>query len=346
MTRRKTHEEFAKEIYDLVGNEYSICEGEEYQTTNTKIKIIHNKCNHVHLIRPNKFLSGRRCPKCSGKLRKDTEYYKLEVHDLVGNEYSVLGEYKDTKTKIQMKHNKCNHVYEVNPSAFLRGIGCPKCFGTPKKTTKQFKKEVYDLVKDEYKVLGTYTTALKRIKIRHETCKHEYHVKPNNFLSGYRCPLCSDKNNSKGIKIIKECLDRKSVYYKTEEKFPNCKNKNELPFDVYLKKNNLIVEFDGKQHFESVSHFGGMEEFLIRNTNDQIKNTYCIENSIPLIRIPYWEQDNIEYILDHVLGYFNIIHKHNVDDSLAHKYLVNHPDWSHEEYISEAPCNKKKLAVS
>ena len=39
--------------------------------------------------------------------------------------------------------------------------------------------------------------------------------------------------------------------------------------------------------------------------NDDIKNNYCQDNNIKLIRIPYWESDNIDKILDNIIKTFN-----------------------------------------
>ena len=57
---------------------------------------------------------------------------------------------------------------------------------------------------------------------------------------------------------------------------------------------NLVIEFDGIQHFYSFEHFGGKEKFILRHKHDLIKNKYCFENNIPLIRIPY----DADYTID------------------------------------------------
>ncbi len=84
----------------------------------------HAKCGFKYEVDPNTFLQGHRCPKCAGTMKKNTEQFKKEVCDLVGEEYTVLGEYKNSKTKIKIKHNKCGYEYEVTPNSFLRGRRC------------------------------------------------------------------------------------------------------------------------------------------------------------------------------------------------------------------------------
>lgn len=81
-------------------------------------------------------------------------------------------------------------------------------------------------------------------------------------------------------------------------------------FDFYLPDYNLMIEYDGEQHYMSVN-FGEnntklMEERLkIRQKNDQIKNNYCKANNINLLRIPYWERQNIEIIITSYLQRLN-----------------------------------------
>jgi very-short-patch-repair endonuclease len=70
-----------------------------------------------------------------------------------------------------------------------------------------------------------------------------------------------------------------------------------LKFDFYLPNYNLCIEYDGRQHFEPIDFFGGEKNFEIIKKRDKIKNEYCLNNNIHLIRIPYNEYKNINSIL-------------------------------------------------
>ena len=282
-THLKTQEEFEKEVEDLVGDEYSVLG--KYVNANIKIKMRHNcdKCNNYeYTVTPAKFLIGHRCPECSGNSLKTQEEFEKEVKDLVGDEYSVLGTYINSKTKIKMRHNcnECNnHKYEILPSEFLKGTRCPKCYGTHLKTHEDFEKEVKDLVGDEYSVLGKYIKSTTKIKIRHNCNKcnnHEYMVTPSKFLTGKRCPKC---NESKGEKAISKFLNKKSRKFKSQYRLKNCRSEYPLPFDIAIlndKKDIVgLIEYDGEQHFREVKRFGGKEGFLERKRNDEIKTSYC-----------------------------------------------------------------------
>lgn len=127
---------------------------------------------------------------------KTQEEFENEIKELVGDEYTVLGEYKNTDTKILICHNKCGHEYKVIPDSFLHGNRCPGCKRKTlseknKKSHKEFKKEALNILGDEYKVLGKYKEARKRILIQHKECEHKYSVRPSMILDGWgKCPIC------------------------------------------------------------------------------------------------------------------------------------------------------------
>lgn len=295
-----TTESFKEKVYELTKNEYEVLGN--YKNNYTKILIKHNKCDYEWYVTPHSFLSGHRCPKCAGLLFYTTESFKEKVKELSNDTYEVLGEYINNKTKIKIRHKICSYIWDVSPGQFLHKLCCPKCAKNIKRTTEQFKQEVYNLVGNEYEVLGEYKNRHKKILIKHNYCNHIYEVQPNHFLHGRRCPICS--KNSKGEFKIKKYLTENNFDFKEEYTFNDCKNKMPLQFDfiVYLNNNKFIlIEFDGLHHYEPIERFGGVKTLEYTQQNDQIKNDYCKQNNIPLLRIPYWEYNNIEQILKNYL---------------------------------------------
>jgi Zn ribbon nucleic-acid-binding protein len=308
--KKKTTEEFKKEVYELVGDEYQVL-GEYINNgsgkNGKKILMKHNKCGENIKIRANDFLSGNRCPICYGNIRKTTEEFKKEVHELVGDEYTVLGKYENNGSgkngkKILMKHNKCGHEWKARPNNFLTSNQrCPDCYGNIRKTTEEFKKEVYELVGDEYQVLGEYKNSGSKILIKHNSLEcnyNKYKVSPNNFLSGYRCPQC---NASKGEGIISDFLSNHNIKFESYYSSKEYKYKNKLIFDFYLYNKNIFIEYDGIQHFKPIEYFGGIEKFKIRRKRDSIKNRKSKIKNVKLIRIPYWSREKINIILKKLL---------------------------------------------
>jgi very-short-patch-repair endonuclease len=104
---------------------------------------------------------------------------------------------------------------------------------------------------------------------------------------------------SMGEKRIYDYLIRKNIEFIYQKQFDDCKNIKPLPFDFYLPKYNLIIEFDGEQHYNSANAFN-FESFESIQKHDKIKNQYCADNNINIIRILYHElaDNTIEWTLD------------------------------------------------
>lgn len=275
--------------------------------------IIQCKCTRVFekSFQAFKYKNQRQCNECAKingldkrmqsegfwSRKRSTEKYKQQVFEAVGNEYEILGEYIDIKKPINIKHNICGNIYLKSPDNFLiKGKRCPYCSGRMKKNTDSFKKDVSDVVGNEYTVLGEYKNNRTNILIRHNICSTEYNVTPHNFLRGRRCSVC---NESKGEQFIRKYLYTNNLKFISQYEIAECRDKNPLPFDfVILNFDNSIkylIEYDGEFHHLPLF---GKTHFYYLKRHDEIKDKYCRENNIKLIRIPYWEYDNIVNILE------------------------------------------------
>lgn len=81
-------------------------------------------------------------------------------------------------------------------------------------------------------------------------------------------------------------------------------------FDFYLPQYNLFIEYDGEQHFKPIRYYTQSDDEVEQNfqstqEHDKIKNKYCEDNHINLLRIPYWEKENIEEIISNHLQRLN-----------------------------------------
>lgn len=300
--RKKTTEEARKEIYDLVGDEYTL-KG-EYINSDTKIDLIHNECGYEYSVRLRYFTKlGRRCHKCSGTYShingKTTEEYKKEVYREVGDEYVVLGEYTNNHTKINLYHTVCEKEYWVTPNDFVsKGRRCGNCTPRQLKTLEEFKEEVYSLEGEEYMVTGEYINNRTNIEFRHEECGEYFEIRPCNFLSGGRCTVCRE---SKGERAVKDYLDKNNIQYEQEKSYKDLVYERPLRFDFYLPEYNLLIEYDGEQHFRHVEYFGTYDNFIKLQERDELKNEYCLMNDIPLFRIPYTKLSDIDNVLEETL---------------------------------------------
>ena len=250
----------------------------------------------------------RQCNECGIKIRirkrsKTNEQFIKEVSEIANNEYLVKSKYINSSEKILLKHKLCGNEFYMSPRDFVSNSQrCPRCFGTPKKSTMQFKEEAKVLYGDEYEVIGEYEGNKIKILIKHNLCNHIWGVTPNHFLRGSGCPKCSVV--SKGENKIREYLISKNVEFIEQYRFKNCRNKAPLPFDFAIFKDEkltLLIEYQGEQHYKPTRRRNANEKFAKIVTNDNIKKNYCITNKINLVIIPYTEFNNIENILKNAL---------------------------------------------
>ena len=90
-------------------------------------------------------------------------------------------------------------------------------------------------------------------------------------------------------KMYEDILKENSIKYIKEYRIQNLKR---FDFAILDEKENIVrlIEFDGEQHFKNVPHWDAIE---IQQKRDKEKNEYALSHNIPLIRIPYWERNNI-----------------------------------------------------
>lgn len=106
---------------------------------------------------------------------------------------------------------------------------------------------------------------------------------------------CGCRKNSKWEDFIDSYLKSLHIEFEREKRFLDCKNiqnSDMLPFDFYIKSKNIVIEYDGMHHFESIPYWGGDEKFQITQRNDRIKNDYCKSHNITLLRLPYILKEN------------------------------------------------------
>jgi hypothetical protein len=126
-------------------------------------------------------------------------------------------------------------------------------------------------------------------KCRCGICGNLFTALPAKINNGH-ITSCGCRIQSSGEEYIAYVLKEFNINFIPQYKFDDCKFKYVLRFDFAIIKNNKIlglIEYDGKQHFEPIDFFGGVDGFKESKERDQIKNTYCNLHDIPLLRLPY-----------------------------------------------------------
>ena len=146
---------------------------------------------------------------------------------------------------------------------------------------------------------GEFKNAHSKIILYCNNCKETWSLSINNFLNNKGCPIC---NKSKGEKLIRKILLDYNIDFVQEKRFDTCKDKIMLPFDFYIPSLNLLIEYDGQQHFKD-GWFKNLENLEKTQYHDKIKNDWANKNNICLIRYNY--NQSFKEIENNLLGLLN-----------------------------------------
>lgn len=296
-----TVDQFVSKSKELHGDKYDYSKT-EYKNSYTKV-IITCKKHGDYEMRPkdhlkagvyengNLMCSG--CPKC-GDIRAAVNRTKSTGH-FIEKAIIAHGEEKFDYSKVNYKHihenvkiicNKHNLEFETSPGNFNRNsYNCPECVKEASFELKITKEEfledclkvhngLYDYSEVEYNGVVNYVKNIKCAK--HGLFNQVGYA----HKRGQGCPHCC---TSKGELAVKSYLEFNNIKFEQQKTFPNCIHKSALKFDFYLPDHNVAIEFQGRQHFEEVSYFGGEEGFQETVLRDEIKSDYCKNNYIELI---------------------------------------------------------------
>ncbi len=266
-----------------------------YINNNTKIKIICNTCKLIFEQTPNHHLNGNKCPNyCGIRLNHKTFIEKSKLIHNNNFNYDLV-DYVNMNIKVKILCNKCQNIFSQKPIKHINGNGCLKCSNI-NKTHKTDDFIIYSKLihNNDYDYnLVNYINSSIKVEIKCNKCQNIFSQLPSHHKSGHGCPKCTISSNEK---VILKFLQENKINYISQHKFIDCKNKKLLPFDFYLPDQNVLIEFDGKQHFEPIKWFGGEKTFNNLKINDNIKNQYAFDSKIELIRIRY--DENIIDILN------------------------------------------------
>ena len=123
-------------------------------------------------------------------------------------------------------------------------------------------------------------------------CGRECEVNISNLTGGLVKSCGCEWHNSFDIQQIKQYLQKKDIFFQSE--YPIKIGNRTFYFDLFVD-NNYIIEYDGEQHFRYKERgWNNQNNFNVTRERDLLKNKYCFENNIPLIRIPYRAKYSIE----------------------------------------------------
>ena len=214
---------------------------------NNKTKVIINCPIHGEFEQtPNRHLKGQGCFYCGNTISGQSHRSNLDsfiskanlIHNFEYNYDESI--YINNRIKICIICPTHGKFFQI-PNSHLSGQGCPICrrqqatqklYGTTSEFTTQAKLIHGNTFGYENVNYINFETPISIVCARHGI----FWQTPHNHLSGSGCPKCKE---SRGEKIIRECLSLKNIKFIGQKRFNKCRNKNPLPYDFALfNKNN------------------------------------------------------------------------------------------------------------
>lgn len=299
-------EEFIKRAREVHNDKYDYSKV-EYKKYNIKVCIICPEHGEFWQ-KPSLHLYGQGCPYCAGTIRKDTKQFINEAKKIHGDRYDYSKvEYINTETKVCIICPIHGEFWQT-PHHHKHGEGCPMCNGKFKKTFEEFVSTMrnvhgnkYDYSKANYKDNKTKVCII---------CPEhgEFWMRPDAHIQGQGCPYC---NSSRLEEELKQSLDKNNITYYQQYTWEWLKYKKSLRVDFYLPDYNIAIECQGRQHFISIDHFGGIDGFNTRKEIDYKKYSLCQENGISIL---YLTNNKECADINHIIGNdnFDFYNKNNI----------------------------------
>lgn len=308
---------------------------ELYANSRTVLDFLCINCNspyHTTAFLWKKSDDGKRCFACKKKMQVNCSDARAEfirrATEIHGGyyDYSLLPATFKAKDAIIIVCPKHGQITTTGDSHVGNKAGCNVCkidkitshtrsnageFAIKANSVHEFKYN-YDCV--------TYINAVTPVTI--QCVKHGlFSVTPDVHLRGAGCPTCA---TSKPVQAIMKRLLQENIRVVREKTFAECvaPSGRLLRFDLYLPDYNLLVEYDGPHHF-APTIYGTMTSesaevaFNQQLERDEIKNRFCEEHSIELIRIPHTIHHPDAYLMKILNNQINKVRYVHTFDMLA-----------------------------
>jgi hypothetical protein len=241
-------------------------------------------------------LSGCGCAKCSKSYHLDNFEFIKRVRSKFGDKYGCSQvNYINKYTRVTLVCGK-HGPFEIIPNnLYYSDEACLICSGY-RYNTQTFIEKAIEIHRSRYSYANvSYIRGDKEVIL---TCKKHgnFNITPHLHLSGSGCPKCT---GSRGEKLLDTIFQEMGYNPIKNKSFPGCKYKIRLRFDFFIPEKNTCIEFDGAYHFQfSPYAHKKFSNFIECKIRDKIKDVYCINNKINLIRIPYYlGKDQVNKIL-------------------------------------------------
>ena len=238
------------------------------------------------------------CPKCSREAdHLSGEQFLTKAKQLYGSKfnYCIPSDYQGSDSYVEIEC-PTHGLFRQRARIHLMGSGCTKCSQERQRMSiPEFIQKAHSVHGNryDYSLIRQYKDNKSKLPIK---CgKHGvFWMSANSHLRGSGCPRCI---NSRGEEKIARILDKYSIRYEREYRIANAA----YEYDFYLPDTNILIEYDGLQHYVPIKRFGGKVALERTRERDAIKNGLAKRHKYFLIRISYRHAKDMEEYLIHRL---------------------------------------------
>lgn len=305
-----TTEEFIRRAKAVWGDRYTY-EKSVYTTSKAKVVVtcpIHGDFNTIAYD----FLKGHGCPDCGiekvkQKRRKKQVDFIAQCKAIHGNRYDYSQTvYRGKRQKITIICRE-HGPFEQWPGNHLNGEGCKWC-------KRDMQKDLFSMGRDEFiakaqSVHGNRYDYSKVVYVNNKTnvtviCPDHgpFEVMPQDHIQKKNgCPKCQTSKGETAIHVWLDAHGIKHDWHKPIRTPMAIGKRKKFVADFYIESLNMIIEYNGEQHYRAKKEWGGDKQLKWQQARDAALRRYCETEGIRLLEIPYTDFDRIEEILDREL---------------------------------------------
>lgn len=288
----------------------------EYKTLDTVFKFNCDK-HGVYEVKAKNLIRGFGCKECAHErfLNKCLSELIKKSKKIHGDKYDYSHcheTYVGKCPKVKLICNTCGNEFYIDFDHHIhRKQGCKKCgdkraIEVNRRSIEYYKGRIYAFHKNDIfcdDILSRFVkgnNACDKEEVKCNICGYKWKTSLSSLSNGHGCPNC---NSSKGESAISFILTEMGLKFEREKTFPDLiSDKNgKLRYDFYVESKNLLIEFDGIQHYEDNGKFLTHEQFIAMQERDRIKNEYALKNGVKLMRIKYNRLSQLMHIIDKII---------------------------------------------
>lgn len=306
-----TTELFISKAKEIHGSAYNY---DKVSYTDTKTHVIITCPTHGDFIQtPHIHLHRKIGCRVCGRLKASTGR-RVGQDEFVRRAIAIHGDkYDYSRVKYVNNNTKVEMICPLHGSFFIRPTdieqhnqGCKQCGVMRSSTTRSWSRSEF-VKQSTVAHNGVYTynnvadsfTSNTKVEITCPTHGSFWMLPGNHLHNKQGCYQCHCVM-SRPERMICQILDDLKIQYIKQKRFNQCRSAKGflLRYDFYIPSHNLLIEYDGEQHFLPIR---GQSNLTRTQTHDDIKTKYANENGIRLLRIPFFNKDSCQMLIEQAL---------------------------------------------